>query len=346
MAPIDMLHKIKSFYTKEPMITASVITPRTAAALSVAFTTLYVLPFYLSKSTRPSPSVNRDAPSVIRARTRAVTSACILTTIIDILIINQYGKSTLLETVRLLGWWPIDVLAIGKTLLLCSILFIGPLFEAGIVEGGWRHWIRGTHVRETLSSWTGYRALVVGPVTEEIVFRSVLIPLHLLAKMSPSRIVFLSPLYFGIAHLHHLYEFRLTHPEIPLLPAVLRTVLQFTYTSLFGFFAAFVYLRTGSLYAAMAAHSFCNWNGFPRFWGKVGVQAGAPIGLGSVKRDEDRTVATPRRDASIAWTVAYYSLLVIGAYGFYVELFPLTESKYALAEFAKDVGKGKRGFWG
>jgi prenyl protein peptidase len=307
----------------------------------VAFTVLYVLPFYLSKATRPSPTVNRDAPSVIRARTRAVTSACIITTLIDIAIITQYGKATPLETLRLLGWWPIDILAVLRTLLLCSILFVGPLFEAGIVEGGWKHWIRGSRVRETLSSWTGYRALVVGPITEEIVFRSVLIPLHLLANISPTRIVFISPLYFGIAHLHHLYEFRLTHPEIPLLPAVLRTVLQFTYTSLFGFFAAFVYLRTGSLYAAIAAHSFCNWNGFPRFWGRVGVEAGAPVGPPSVKRNEDRTVATPRRDASTAWTVAYYSLLVVGAYAFYLELFPLTEGQYALAEFGK-VKKGKR----
>jgi prenyl protein peptidase len=35
----------------------------------------------------------------------------------------------------------------------------------------------------------------------------------------------------------------------------------------------------------------------------------------------------------ISWTVAYYVLLVSGAVGFYYSLWPLTESKLALATF-------------
>jgi prenyl protein peptidase len=263
-----------------------------------------------------------------------------------IIVVVKYSHATPLETLRLLGWWPIDPLAILRTLLLCATLFAGPLFEAGIVEGGWKHWIRGEHVRETLGSWMGWRNLVAGPVTEEILFRSAIIPLHIIAKISPNRIVFITPLYFGIAHLHHLYEFRLTHPEVPLLPAVLRSVFQFTYTSLFGFFAAFVYLRTGSVYAAIAAHMFCNWSGLPRFYGRVGVQAGMPIGPPSTKRDDETTegrgaaAGTDRRsDLGTAWTVAYYLILVAGAYGFYSQLFPLTQGKYALVDFTKEKRK-------
>jgi prenyl protein peptidase len=304
-----------------------------------------VLPFYLSKTTRPSPTLSRDAPSVIRARIRAVTSACIVTSTIAVVVLVRYSHATPLETLRILGWWPIDVLAVLRTLLLCSILFAGPLFEAGVVDGGWKGWIRGQHVRETLGSWMGWRNLVAGPVTEEILFRSVMIPLHVVAKMSPSRIVFITPLYFGIAHLHHLYEFRLTHPEVSVLPAVLRTVFQFAYTSLFGFFAAFVFLRTGSLYAVIVAHSFCNWSGLPRFYGRVGVGAGVPIGPPGAKRDDERTSGVAgamgkdrRGGLGTVWTVAYYLLLLAGAYGFYLELFPLTEGKYALADF----GKAKR----
>jgi prenyl protein peptidase len=259
-----------------------------------------------------------------------------------IFVIVQYSHATPLETLRLLGCWPIDALAILRTLLLCAILFAGPLFETGVAEGGWKDWIRGRHVRETLGSWMGWRNLVAGPVTEEILFRSAIIPLHIIAKMSPTRIVFITPLYFGIAHIHHLYEFRLTHPEVSVLPAVLRSVFQFTYTSLFGFFAAFVYLRTGSLYAAIAAHMFCNWSGLPRFYGRVGVQAGMPIGPPSTKRDDERqeggkgaTGIERRGDLGAAWTIAYYLLLVAGAYGFYLQLFPLTQSKYALVDFTK-----------
>jgi len=240
----------------------------------------------------------------------------------------------------------VDPLDILRTLLLCAILFIGPLFEAGVVKGQWKDWIRGRHVVETLSSWIGWRNLVAGPVTEELVFRSLLIPLHLLAKVAPKQIVFVTPLYFGIAHIHHLYEFRLTHPEVPLLPAFLRTLFQFTYTSLFGFFAAFVFLRTGSVYPVIAAHSFCNWRGLPRVWGRVGRGRGVRTDTPGGKRSDERangesstSGVTGGLDLSIVWTVLYYLLLFAGAYGFYLQLFPLTKSANALVEFGSAKGK-------
>ena len=297
---------------------------------------LYVAPFYLSKTTRPSPSLSRDAPSVIRARIRAVTSACIISSLLVILIIAKFGHTTPQETLHLLGWWPADPLDVVRTVLLCSILFVGPLFEAAIVEGQLRDWVRGTYVVETFSSWIGWRNLVAGPVTEEIIFRSLLVPLHILAQITPKKMVFTTPLYFGIAHVHHLYEFRLTHPEVPLLPAIIRTVVQFTYTSLFGFFATFVYLRTGSVYAAIAAHMFCNWMGLPRFWGRVGrPTSSSPAGVGKRHdRNEASMAATGQRDLSALWTLIYYTLLVAGAYGFYVYLFPLTTSHHALVNFS------------
>jgi len=173
-----------------------------------------------------------------------------------------------------------------------------------------------------------------GPITEELIWRSLIIPLHLLAKISPTKIVFVTPLYFGIAHVHHYYEFRLTHPHTPPLPALLRSLFQFTYTSLFGFFAAFVFLRTGNVYGVILAHSFCNWMGLPRFWGRIGVQAGVPIG--PPETDGRRTDTTPEGRAAdgslgITWTLAYYVLLMSGAVGFWMNLRPLTESSRALA---------------
>jgi prenyl protein peptidase len=141
----------------------------------------------------------------------------------------------------------------------------------------------------------------------------------------------MTPLYFGIAHLHHLYEFRITHTEVPLFVAVLRSLFQFTYTSLFGFFATFVYLRTGNVYTCMLAHTFCNWMGLPRFYGRVGVEAGVPIGPPDVdKKDDDQQRAPAYEGKGPLWTVAYYIVLVTGAFGFYWLLFPLTESKHAL----------------
>lgn len=285
------------------------------------------------------PTLHRDAPSVIRARIRAVSSACVISSVVVLYIILTFGHASALEALHLLGWWPIQLLDIVKTLLLCMILFIGPLFEQGVAKGRFWSWIKGEHIRETLGSWIGWRNLIAGPVSEELMFRSLVIPLHILAKVDPTRIVFITPLYFGIAHIHHFYEFVLTHPESPLLAAFVRTLLQFTYTSLFGFFAAFVFLRTGSLYAAIIAHSFCNWTGLPRFWGRLKVEAGESIGPPDGNKDDESeregnsNRKSQKQNLDLAWTVTYYALLVAGAVGFYWFLLPLTKSSNALVDF-------------
>lgn len=45
-------------------------------------------------------------------------------------------------------------------------------------------------------------------------------------------------------------------------------------------------------------------------------------------------------ELGIAWTMAYYIVLVAGAVGFYRELWVLTESKTALVGFGGGKGKG------
>jgi hypothetical protein len=61
---------------------------------------------------------------------------------------------------KLLGWWPIGIIEIFKSLLLTAILFSGPLFERGVAEDGWKSWVRGEDVSETLRSWIGFRNYV------------------------------------------------------------------------------------------------------------------------------------------------------------------------------------------
>lgn len=294
-----------------------------------------MLPLYLSPTTRPTATLTRDAPSVIRARVRAVSAACLIVSLIVLWIIVQKGSS-LAEAVTLLGWWPVILGDVARCVLLTAVLFVGPLYERGIIEGEWRSWLQPGSLIEGLSGWIGWRNYVAvscgrkykpdplytnihqGPVTEEIIFRSAILPLHILAKVSPGHMVFLTPLYFGIAHIHHFYEFRLTHPETPLLLALIRPVFQLSYTTLFGWYAAFVYLRTGSLWAVILIHSFCNWNGLPRFWGRVEAY---PI------------FGRETQPLHTGWTVAYYLLLVLGAWSFAKLLWPLTESNHALVSF-------------
>ena len=103
---------------------------------------------------------------------------------------------------------------------------------------------------------------------------------------------------------------------------------------MFGWYATFVYLRTGSLLAAILAHSFCNWCGLPRLWGRVvsGVSVSPPFTKG--KEDVDAQMPeTSQGQLGIGWTITYYTLLFAGAIGFYSALWPLTQSPYALASF-------------
>ncbi|KAF2878171.1 hypothetical protein BDV95DRAFT_589137 [Massariosphaeria phaeospora] len=312
-----------------PVSKAPAISSTTAALLSVLFTIIYVLPFYLSPATRPSRRLTRDAPSSIRARVRSVTFSSAICFCLTIYVLHQYGNASPKEILRLLGFWPISLFDTARTVLLVAILFAGPLFEYGIVEGCWKRWIRGREAYEILSSWIGYRNFVVGPVSEELIWRSLVIPLHVLAHFSEKQIVFLTPLYFGIAHVHHLYEFRLTHPRVPVSVAIFRSLFQFTYTSLFGFFAAFVFLRTGNVLSVTLVHALCNSLGLPRFWGRVGVEAGEPIGPPDTgKNYEDGGFYDTSK--GVMWTVAYYIILIAGAIGFYLQLFSLTESSHAL----------------
>ena len=121
--------------------------------------------------------------------------------------------------------------------------------------------------------------------------------------------------------------------DTSIIASVFRSLFQFGFTTVFGWFATFVYLRTGSLLAVILIHSFCNWCGLPRLWGRV--EATVPIGptLNRGKEDSDRKQEHSYDQASIGWTVAYYVLLFVGAIGFCYTLWPLTESLHALADF-------------
>ncbi|KAL5332348.1 hypothetical protein BJX70DRAFT_138874 [Aspergillus crustosus] len=331
MAPVNLFARLKSLYSKqddEPVISA-----QAAAGISICLTLIYVLPFYVSPATRPSPTLSRDAPSVIRARIRAVTSSCIICSLAVLWLTVGNDDSSILGALRLMGWWPLSFTDILHSLALTAILFIGPLFERGVVEGEWKEWLRGARVSETLCGWIGWRNYVAGPVTEEVIFRSAIVPLHLLAKVNPGRIVFIAPLYFGVAHVHHFYEFRLTHPDTSILASLFRSIFQFGYTTIFGWYATFIYLRTGSLLAVVLIHTFCNWCGLPRLWGRVEVAVPVKPSINRGKEGSDRSLDYIHCQPGIGWSVAYYALLVGGALAFHYALWPLTDSLHALADF-------------
>ena len=313
------------------------LSSQSAAALSITFTALYVLPFYISSTTRPSPTLSRDAPSVIRARIRFVTVSVSISCLITAYLLSVRAYESTPSILHSFGLYPVDIWAIASSILLTSLLFAGPLFEKTIVESGWRTWIYGTELRATLASWIGWRNFIAGPVTEEILFRSVLVSLHTHTRppLSLSFVIFVTPLCFGVAHVHHFYEYKLTHPQTPLVPAVLRSLIQFAYTTIFGWYATFLFLRTGSLWTVVLIHMQCNWMGLPRVWGRVGgieIQGGVVGGLRG-KEDSDSSGINSQPGLSLVWTLAYYLLLFGGAFAWWRCLWPLSASHQALLEF-------------
>lgn len=83
--------------------------------------------------------------------------------------------------------------------------------------------------------------------------------------------------------------------------------------------------------ACTVVHAFCNWMGFPRFWGRL--ERSESEGVVAAKRNEDGKNAGGEGELAVEWTVVYYVILAAGAWGFYKMLWVLTESEAALVKF-------------
>ena len=167
------------------------------------------------------------------------------------------------------------------------------------------------------------RNLIFAPITEEIAFRSMMIPVLYAAftaaadgssssngfYMAPVQIALLSPAYFALAHIHHIIE--KSRGGMPLKIAVLQVTVQLTYTSIFGVIAALIFMRTYSIAGPILSHFICNVCGLP---------------------DMDFTKPPNSRYASQTSCLYNYRylLLFLHAFGlvmFSLVLFPLTESQ-------------------
>jgi prenyl protein peptidase len=126
-----------------------------------------------------------------------------------------------------------------------------------------------TYLQPTLNSfqsffrtirWIQLRNLLIAPIAEEVIFRSILLPPLLCSGFTPIKSSWVAPLFFGVAHFHHFYMKRNPCGRKQL---VLGLILQWSYTTLFGAYASHVFIRTGSLWGICWIHSFCNYMGLP-----------------------------------------------------------------------------------
>eukprot|EP00268_Persea_americana_P025388 TRINITY_DN2474_c1_g1_i1.p1 TRINITY_DN2474_c1_g1~~TRINITY_DN2474_c1_g1_i1.p1 ORF type:complete len:328 (+),score=33.88 TRINITY_DN2474_c1_g1_i1:169-1152(+) len=122
-------------------------------------------------------------------------------------------------------------------------------------------WLLGW-IHSISSNVLAWRTYVVAPLSEELVFRACMIPLLLCGGFKTYNIIFLSPIFFSLAHLNHFLELYYQQ-NYSFLKVALMLGLQLGYTVIFGSYASFLFIRTGHLLAPIVAHVFCNVMGLP-----------------------------------------------------------------------------------
>ncbi|KAJ7614173.1 hypothetical protein FB45DRAFT_758687 [Roridomyces roridus] len=230
----------------------------TAHLLALGFSITYVGSLYVAKNARIRVNAydarlkfqpgGRDDPAVIRARLMAVTIACVLSCgVVYYLLLGIQIQDPMVTTMRLLGvQWPPSVLSCLQT----PLLFIGPIYGHYLASAlpGQKHYSFKYHFVDTFFSWVGFRNYLWAPLTEEITFRACVLSVYAMGGASRWKMIAFAPLVFGLAHVHHGWE---VYKQLGSTPAafnraLVSAVFQTAYTTLFGAYASFLFLRTYS----------------------------------------------------------------------------------------------------
>ncbi|TDG47131.1 hypothetical protein AWZ03_006396 [Drosophila navojoa] len=237
-----------------PQETLLNIPPLISVSSCIVLAIIYVGSLYVW-----STKHNRDHPTTIKRRFASVS--CVM--VIAPLFVYYFSSPQLLERepflkligFRLEGLWQ----AVLIPYLLTALLFLGPIF-VNMQNESFSSYFNIDYWRGSCSNIIWIRNLVMAPLSEEFVFRACMMPL-ILQSYPPITAVFITPLFFGVAHLHHIAERLSMGMEFS--SALLIGLFQFTYTTLFGFYSAYLFARTGHFVAPLLAHALCNHMGLP-----------------------------------------------------------------------------------
>ena len=211
----------------------------------------------------PSKYVHRDHPVVIKFRFVRVTIVCLL-----LFPFLWYCSTTSNHGVMarpLYVWVGIRIqgllMSIIMPFLLTMLLFTGPL-TLHYFDGVFNLYKDPKYWSSNIRNLVWVRNHIVAPLSEEFAFRACMLP-FLVPSFGEYKAMFVCPLFFGVAHFHHLIEKIRNGSYVK--TAVLHATFQFVYTTLFGTYSAFLFLRTNNLMAPVVAHAFCNHMCFPNF---------------------------------------------------------------------------------
>ncbi len=245
----------------------------TSILACIAMAAFYVLSLYFwSKQNR----FNRNEPSVIRRRFLSVTLTCILCFTALLAAAEKHDSGHLIHHWLGLRFSPGACLSAA---LATCILFSGPIVQYMVCEYLYRLRFQAydsdttptgvksrlsnlfTHASAHLKDLCFWRNYIISPFTEEFVFRGCMLPL-LVQSLTNWQSILVAPLFFGLAHLHHIAEGYFVHGQ-ELKHLILQHLFQFSYTYVFGVYSSYLFLRTGDLFSCFVSHSICNGMGFP-----------------------------------------------------------------------------------
>lgn len=126
----------------------------------VIYCITYVAPLHMSAATRASPRRSRDDPAVIRARIRTVSISTTLCSVMTFILIHSLRSGPVLETLHLMGYWPLDPKPVAKATALTALLFAAPLYESFLIDGGYKDWASFRPLKEVWQEWPSWRNLV------------------------------------------------------------------------------------------------------------------------------------------------------------------------------------------
>ena len=254
---------------------------------------MFVGALYLVPTTKP-----RDDPETIRWRMLATGLVSAVTPLYMLLWADSNTSGTGDELYHVLGIKLDGIIpAILYPVVLVTVLYCGVWIHSIMALAADKGVLKA-YINASLKQFNFHVALrnyVMAPFVEEFVFRACMLPI-LTSSMGMKIGVLVCPLFFGVAHVHHLTEWYRWR-QTPFSEALLITIVQLCYTSLFGLYSAFLFVRTGHLISPVVSHMYCNIMGLP-----------------------DVNAIAESKYSVVLWIIYVCSLV-----GFFILLVPLTE---------------------
>lgn len=149
-------------------------------------------------------SLFSDHPTTVKKRFLSVSIVMLISPFF-VYFLLCHDQPTNVSLWEILGFRTSGIaVAICVPFLLTAILFSGSICALAL-NGTLQTYAESTYWIESFQNILWLRNHIVAPLSEEFTFRACMMPL-LLQSFSPKTAIFLTPLFFGVAHLHHNIE--------------------------------------------------------------------------------------------------------------------------------------------